>query len=110
MTKEDFRLLQQQHRQSGKSLKQFLIDEDISYSNYRYWNKKFNTENTPQPLAPITFTTSSNNASLSSPLTCDVPSGVTLLFPNGLKAHFGAGTEDLLKELLKQSLSAHVLS
>ena len=88
MTKEEI-ALQQQHRQSGKSLKKFLIDACISYSNYRYWNKKFNTENTPQPLAPITFRTSIKNAFLSPPLTGDVRSGVTLLFPNGLKAHFG---------------------
>ena len=108
MTKEEFRLLQQQHRESGKSLKKFLIDVGICYSNYNYWNKKFNTEKTP-PLAPITFTASSAKSSLISP-PVDVPSGVTLLFPNGLKAHFGAGTETLLKELLKQSLSAHVLS
>lgn len=110
MTKEEFRLLQQQHRQSGKSLKKFLIDVGICYSNYNYWNKKFNTENTPHKLAPITFTASSAKASLCSPLIGDIPSGVTLLFPNGLKAHFGVGTEHVLMELLKQSLSVHVLS
>ncbi len=109
MTKEEFRLLQQQHRQSGKSLKKFLIDVGICYSNYNYWNKKFNTEKTPLPLAPITFTASSAKSPLSSP-PGEVSFGVTLLFPNGLKAHFGAGTEELLMDLLKQSLSAHVLS
>ena len=30
-------------------------------------------------------------------------------FPNGLRAHFGSGTEGVLLELLNKSLSAHVL-
>lgn len=32
------------------------------------------------------------------------PQGVTLLFPNGLRAYFNGGSENLLKELLTQSL------
>ena len=94
MTKEEFIELQQQHRQSGKSLKNFLIDAGICYSNYNYWNKKFNTEHTPQKLAPIKFTASSVSSS-GLPLIGDVPSGATLLFPNGLKVHLGAGTEEV---------------
>ena len=39
----------------------------------------------------------------------NVPSGATLLFPNGLRAYFGSGTEGVLLELLNKSLSAHVL-
>ena len=38
-----------------------------------------------------------------------MPSGATLLFPNGLRAHFGSGTESVLMELLTKSLVAHVL-
>ena len=39
----------------------------------------------------------------------DMPSGTTLLFPNGLRAHFGRGAESILMEILKKSLSSHVL-
>jgi len=31
------------------------------------------------------------------------------LFPNGLRAHFGSGTEDVLRDLLDKSLVSHVL-
>lgn len=38
-----------------------------------------------------------------------VPQGVALLFPNGLRAHFGSGSEKLLMELLTHSLEgSHV--
>ena len=38
-----------------------------------------------------------------------LPHGVALLFPNGLRAHFGSGSEDLLKEIFTQSLrNGHV--
>ena len=37
--------------------------------------------------------------------------GVTLAFPNGLKAHFGQGSERVLMEVLNRSLDrGHVLS
>jgi putative transposase len=55
-------------------------------------------------LAPISFTQPSDPV-----FTGAVPSGVTLLFPNGLRAHFGSGTEGVLLELLNKSLSTHVL-
>lgn len=35
--------------------------------------------------------------------------GVTLAFPNGVKAHFGRGSEAVLMEVLSQSMSGHVL-
>ena len=35
--------------------------------------------------------------------------GVVLAFPNGLRAHFGRGSEHVLMELLNKSLS-HILS
>ena len=38
-----------------------------------------------------------------------VPTGVSLLFPNGLQAHFGSGSEDVLMDLLFKSLPSHVL-
>ena len=36
MTKDEFTSLQLQYHQSGKSLKQFLNDTGICYSNYHY--------------------------------------------------------------------------
>ena len=30
----------------------------------------------------------------------DMPSGTSLLFPNGLRAHFGPGANDILVEIL----------
>ena len=41
MTKDEFVSLQLQYHQSGKSLKAFLKDSGICYSNYHYWNKKY---------------------------------------------------------------------
>ena len=55
MTKDEFVLLQLQYHQSGKSLKAFLKDSGICYSNYHYWDKKYKSADTPQELAPIMF-------------------------------------------------------
>ena len=57
-----------------------------------------------QPIAPISFTQHADPVFSGS-----VPTGVTLLFPNGLRAHFGSGTEDVLRDLLDKSLMSHVL-
>ena len=35
--------------------------------------------------------------------------GVTLAFPNGVRAHFGRGSESVLMEVLTQSMCGHVL-
>ena len=55
MTKDEFTSLQLQYHQNGKSLKQFLSDTGICYSNYHYWDKKYKTVDTPKELAPIMF-------------------------------------------------------
>ena len=109
MNKEEFVLLQEQYQQSGKSLKEFLKDAGICYSKYNYWNKKCKSDDVPHELAPITFTENKEQPSSASSFTGDLPSGATLLFPNGLRAHFGIGTENMLMEVLKQSLVGHVL-
>ena len=105
MTREEFEVLQLDLQQSGKSVKSYLRHVGINYSTYNYWRKKMN-ENEPSKagLAPISFTQSADPVFASA-----VPSGATLLFPNGLRAHFGSGTEGVLLELLNKSLSAHVL-
>lgn len=55
MTKDEFTSLQLQYQQSGKSLKQFLSDTGICYSNYHYWDKKYKIVDAPKELAPIMF-------------------------------------------------------
>ena len=107
MTKEEFLQLQSAHQQSGLSLKSYLEQIGTSFSTYNYWRKKYcSSEDWHHGLAPILFRQSSCP---SSTFSSDVPSGATLLFPNGLRAHFGAGTEDVLRELLDKSLVSHVL-
>ena len=105
MTKEEFEVLQLDLQQSGKSVNDYLHDYGINYSTYNYWRKKFLVKEDPKPeLAPISFTQHADPVFSSA-----VPSGATLLFPNGLRAHFGSGTEGVLLELLNKSLSTHVL-
>ena len=107
MTKEEFLQLQSDQRHSGLSLKSYLKQIGTGYSTYNYWRKKYFTPEAPRhDLAPISFRPSSpSSVSFSG----EVPVGATLLFPNGLRAHFGSGTEDVLRELLDKSLLSHVL-
>lgn len=90
------------------SLKSYLHQIGTGYSTYNYWRKKYcSAEDQPHELAPISIRHSSpSSGSVSNG---DDPSGATLLFPNGLRAHFGSGTEDLLRDLLDKSLVSHVL-
>lgn len=107
MTKEGFAELQQRQAQSGMSLKTYLRHIGTSYSTYNYWRKKYRQQEVPHhALAPITFRQEAPDAPS---LTGQPHGGVPLLFPNGLRAHFGSGTEALLMELLDKSLSGHVL-
>ena len=109
MTKDEFTSLQIQFQQSGKSLKQFLKEAGICYSNYHYWYKKYKTVDAPKELAPIMFMKAMTRESASAASANDMPSGTSLLFPNGLRAHFGPGANDILVEILMKSLSGHVL-
>ena len=105
MTKEEFEVLQLNLQQSSKSVKDYLHDAGVKYSTYNYWRKKLKENDSPKPeLAPISFTQHADPV-----FSGAVPSGATLLFPNGLRAHFGSGTEGVLLELLNKSLSTHVL-
>ena len=107
MTNEEFLQLQSGHQQSGLSLKSYLQQIGTSFSTYNYWRKKYCCAEDRHPaLAPISF---SKPASSSVSFAGDVPSGATLLFPNGLRAHFGLGTEDMLRDLFDKSLMSHVL-
>ena len=105
MTKEEFKDLQLALQQSGMSVTKYLQHVGINYNTYNYWRKKLKENDSPKPeLAPISFTQHADPDLYGS-----IPTGATLLFPNGLRAHFGSGTESVLLELLNKSLSAHVL-
>ena len=64
------------------------------------------TDGTVSPiLSPISFKQPTAELTLGE----QVPQGVALLFPNGLRAHFGSGSEKLLMEQLTHSLEgSHV--
>ena len=105
MTKEEFEVLQLDLQQSGKPLMSYLKDAGVKYSTYTYWRRKMEYEHKPEhPIAPISLTQSPGSV-----FTGTVSSGATLLFPNGLRAHFGSGTEDVLRDLFDKSLMNHVL-
>ena len=108
MTKEEFKELQLQQQQSGKPLTSYLQEVGVGYSTWHYWRKKFEREDKPCEMAPISFSSPEPPTSTSL-FDSVVPSGATLLFPNGLRAHFGSGTEQVLTDLLNKSLAGNVL-
>ena len=79
-----------------------MLTIGVSYSTYHYWQKKYSAEqdSIKQELAPINIKRPTAELSLDE----QAPYGVALLFPNGLRAHFGSGSEKLLMEVLNQSL------
>ena len=109
MTKEEFTELQLHHQESGKSLRSYLREIGVGYSSYNYWRKKFLSVEETHELAPISFRASVDKTAESLPFPKDIPTDATLLFPNGLRAHFGTGTESMLMELFEKSLVSHVL-
>ena len=102
MNRTEFEELEIQVQQSGLSLKSYLRQIGLSYSTYHYWQKKYSAEkdSIKQELAPINIKRPTAELSLDE----QAPYGVALLFPNGLRAHFGSGSEKLLMEVLNQSL------
>lgn len=102
MNRQEFEELELQLQQSGLPLKSYLQQIGVSYSTYYYWRKKCSVDKNSikQELAPISFKQAATESSLEE----QVPHGVALLFPNGLRAHFGSGSEEILMEVLTQSL------
>ena len=102
MNRQEFEELELQVQQSELPLKSYLQQIGVSYSTYHYWRKKCSVgkNSVNQELAPICFKQSATESSPEE----QMPHGVALLFPNGLRAHFGSGSEDLLKEIFTQSL------
>ena len=109
MTKEEFAELQFRHQESGRTLKVYLKEIGVGYSTYNYWRKKFLCAEEPHDLAPISFKSGVCHPTEALSFPKDLPTGATLLFPNGLRAHFGTGMERLLMNLLEKSLVSHVL-
>ena len=105
MNRTAFEELELQVQQSGLPLKLHLQQIGVSYSTYHYWRKKCSVDgnNVKQELAPISFKQPPAEPVLGE----QVPQGVSLLFPNGLRAHFGNGSEKLLMEVLTQNLQGN---
>ena len=98
MDRLSFEELEFQKQQSGLSTKSYLQQAGVSYSTYRYWYKKCATDKAgfqQRDLTPISIKRSTPGL----PLKDVEPQGVTLLFPNGLRAYFNSGSENLLKEV-----------
>ena len=102
MNRQEFEELELQLQQSGLPLKSYLQQIGVSYSTYHYWRKKCSVDGNSikQELAPISF---KQTATETFPVE-QIPHGVAVLFPNGLRAHFGNGSEKILMELFTQSL------
>lgn len=102
MTKSEFQQLQVRASSCGTTLKEFLRAEGVAYSTYNYWNKKAKAEAESLPMAPISIRHESMSVQASM-AEVGLP-GVTLAFPNGVRAHFGRGSERVLMEVLSQSM------
>ena len=104
MTKEEFELLEKRQKESGKSVKAFLRDEGVWFSRYYYWKKKYSQQKMEAGLVPIEIHNYTESHCLSLEGIGGEIGGVSLAFPNGLKAHFGRGSEKVLMEVLRKSL------
>ena len=81
MTKEDFLQLQSDYQASDLSLKLYLKQKGTYYTTYNYWRRKYRSQvDVMHNLAPIS---NLRKEQTSHTFSCDVPSGATLLFPNG---------------------------
>ena len=103
MTREEFEALRNSVMTSNRNLKSIIKAEGVAYSTYNYWLRKTRDEQVPYPIAPIT-TREAPGDNHENMLSGQVLPGVTLAFPNGLKAHFGQGSERVLMEVLNRSL------
>lgn len=102
MNRQEFEELELQVQQSNLPLKSYLQQIGVSYSTYHYWRRKCSVDRNSikQELAPISIKQAATDPYREE----QSPHGVALLFPNGLRAHFGNGSEEILMEVLTQSL------
>ena len=104
MTKEEFEVLQREQKSSGQSIKRFLADRGICFTSYYYWKKKYSQPKVETGLIPIEIHNSGDCHSVSLNTRPEEIGGVSLAFPNGLRAHFGRGSEQVLMEVIRKSL------
>ena len=104
MTKEEFELLQKRQKESGKSVKAFLKEEGIWFTRYYYWKKKYCQPKIDAGLVPIEIHNNPESHSVSLEGVRGEIEGMSLAFPNGLRAHFGRGSEKVLMEVIRKSL------
>lgn len=107
MTKQEYLEKQSEVLSGGKRLKSILAEHGVPYSTYNYWRNKFTSSGENLPIAPISIKDAEVSGRHSTFEKVDA-TGVVLAFPNGLRAHFGRGSEQVLMEVLNKSLS-HVL-
>ncbi len=91
------------------TLKAFLRESGIAYTTHHYWDKQLERESVPLPIAPITL----HRDALRIPRMAVAPTGcaghgVMVAFHNGVRTHFGQGSEGVLMELLTKSMD-HVM-
>ena len=108
MTKSEFQDLQMRAAASGMTMKSFLQAEGVAYSTYNYWCRKMKAESESLPIAPISIRSESHSTSVSGAVTGVGVAGVILAFPNGVRTHFGQGSEGVLMKVLAKSMG-HVL-
>ena len=103
MTREELEALRNRVMTSRGTLKSVLKAEGVAYSTYNYWLRKTRAEQELHPIAPISIREAQRDTPGNMLSGLGMP-GVTLAFPNGLKAHFGWGSEIVLMEGLNRSL------
>ena len=104
MTKEEFEELKREQKESGKSIKAYLGDKGICLTSYYYWKKKYSGPKMETCLVPIEIHNDTESHCVSLDTMPREIGGVSLAFPNGLRAHFGRDSEEVLMEVLRKSL------
>ena len=104
MTKEEFEVLKREQKESGKSIRSFLAGRGICLTSYYYWKKKFDHPKPEVGLVPVEIHNEGNGDSAGIGIRQGENGGVSLAFPNGLRAHFGRGSEKVLMEVLRKSM------
>lgn len=108
MTKSEFEELQLKFKASGMTLKSFLQSVGVAYATYHYWCQKLKGDSCPPSIAPISLYRSDGESAHGVTMPDVGIPGVTLSFPNGVRAHFGRGSESVLMDILNKSIG-HVL-
>ena len=106
MTRKEFERIQSELKTSGLPIKEYLASVDVAYSTYNYWRKKVEQESQALPIARINIKKAEpSSPTINTPAICGGEAhGVLLAFPNGVRAHFGAGSEKILMEVLNRSM------